>query len=161
MAQFSRYVLSVISAGLVIGILRELAGKNGSIGGIIRVICGLFLTFTIIAPVSRLDFSSIDLFIREYSLEGAHYSAQGEADADRTYQAIIKEQTEAYILDKAQSLQVKIQADVTLDESDVPVPVFVCLSGDVSPYAKQQLEVMLEEELGIAKENQKWIGKVR
>jgi hypothetical protein len=47
---------------------------------------------------------------------------------------------------------------VYLSEDTIPVPISVEIRGSVSPYGKQQLTKLLEEELGIAKENQLWIG---
>lgn len=158
MEEFCRYVMSVISAALVVGILTDLSGKNGSISAVIRLIGGLFLAFAIASPVAKLDFSNVDRFFEEFSLEGEYHAGTGEAEADNAYRSIIKSEAEAYILDKADAMQAQIQAEVTLSDGDVPIPVSVRLSGDVSPYAKAQLEAMLEEELGISKENQKWIG---
>jgi hypothetical protein len=47
---------------------------------------------------------------------------------------------------------------VTLSDELPPVPVEVRLSGDISPYIKTRLQSILEDDLGISKENQIWTG---
>ena len=69
----------------------------------------------------------------------------------------IKEQTEAYILDIAQSFEIQIQADVTVSREDPPVPEAVRLTGNLTAREKQQLSRRIEQELAIAKENQLWM----
>ena len=69
---------------------------------------------------------------------------------------IIKAETEAYILDKASQLNVELSVEVTIDEENIPTAV--TLSGEVSPYARRQLQEIIESDLGIAKENQRWTG---
>ena len=69
---------------------------------------------------------------------------------------IIQEKTEAYILDKAGQLGLQLQAEVSVSETEEPVPWAVVLSGEVKPDQKRRLEAILEQELGIARENQQW-----
>ena len=68
----------------------------------------------------------------------------------------IKERTQSYILDKAQSLNAVLDVEVTLSDDEIPVPVKVCITGKVSPYARGRLENLIIEDLGIEKENQIW-----
>lgn len=158
MEEFSGYILSVVAAAIIVGIPGDLISKNGSMGKIYRLIGGLFLSFTIISPMVNLDFSNINDFFEDFALEAEYHAAAGESEADKSYRAIIKSRAEAYILDKAELYQASIRADVTLSDEESAVPVSVQLIGNVSPYAKIQLSEIIEAELGIAKENQKWIG---
>ena len=69
---------------------------------------------------------------------------------------IISEQTEAYILDKAADLHANLHVEVTVGEDNLPTAV--TLSGEASPYARRQIQAIIANDLGISKENQKWIG---
>ena len=158
MAALSKYILSVICAAFVVGIFSSFFDKKGSTGMLLKLMGGLFLTFTMISPVVNLDFSNIWDFLEECTLKGENAAAWGEAMAEEEYRTIIRERTEAYILDKADALGVTLSVEVTLSDDDVLVPEEAALRGKVSPYAKQQLQQMMETELGIAKENQLWIG---
>ena len=75
----------------------------------------------------------------------------GEAEGN-----IIKSRVQAYILDKADSFGTSLEVEVILDQDHIPVSVE--LQGNISPYARAQLTEIIEEDLGIPKEHQLWIG---
>lgn len=81
---------------------------------------------------------------------------QGKEESQKAMAQIIKQETAAYILEKAQSLGAQIQVSVEVSDADLPIPVGVRISGTVAPYAKVQLQTFLEQQLGISKENQRW-----
>ena len=96
--------------------------------------------------------------MRSYNDDAQQAIQSGVADTSNTLKQIIKDKTEAYILDKAASLGVDLQVDVILSDTAPPLPVEVLLIGAASPYAKAQLSTMIADELGIAKEAQRWTG---
>ena len=51
-----------------------------------------------------------------------------------------------------------VTVEVTLSQDDPPVPEYVEIFGEISPYIKLRLEELIQEELNIAKENQRWTG---
>lgn len=157
MESLLQYVITVTAAAIIAGILAGFMDEKSSSGGLIRLIAGLFLAFAVISPVVQLDWDGITASLSDFSAEGSLAAAEGENIASETYSSIIKSETEAYILDKAAALNVSLKVEVTVD-GDPPVPTAVRLSGEVSPYAKQQLQQILCEELDIAKENQQWTG---
>ena len=59
-------------------------------------------------------------------------------------------------MDKARALQVSLTVDVILDDSGIPAPCGVRISGQVSPYAKGVLSDFMEKELGISRKEQLW-----
>ena len=54
------------------------------------------------------------------------------------------------------ALHADVAVDVILSDTSMPVPEYVRISGNVAPYAKQQLINIIERELGVAEENQIW-----
>ena len=50
---------------------------------------------------------------------------------------IIKEETEAYILDKAADLHANLRVEVAVGEDNLPAAVTI--SGEASPYARRQI----------------------
>lgn len=158
MEQLSRYILSVIAAAMITAILTGILDKKGSAGTLVRLIGGLFLAFCIVQPLANFDWSALTAFAEGFSADGEAAAAQGEILADEEYRSIIKSRVEAYILDKAETYQAELTVEVTLSDQDVPVPAAARLQGSISPYAKSQLQQMMEEELGISKEDQLWIG---
>ena len=71
---------------------------------------------------------------------------------------LIKQKTQAYILDKAHSFGCNPDVEVTLGDGPSPVPESVRITGEVPFSVRKDLEKLLEQELGISKENQQWIG---
>lgn len=151
-----QYLLSVVTAAIISGIVTKLLGSKGTQGAIGKLIAGLFLAFAVISPLRSVRIHDLASFRVSYS-EAADLAV--EAGKEMTLQALqtrIKEQCEAYILDKARSLNVELEAEVTVSEDDIPTPVAVQLSGNVSPNAKSSLTRIITEDLGIPKEDQKW-----
>lgn len=156
MGAICQYVVSVTAASLVCGVVVSMSQKNNA-QPILKLICGLFLAFTVIKPITQIDLTELSEVSAPYSEEAVMAAALGEKLSRESAADIIKAETEAYILDKAAARKVSLKVEVTVD-GDPPVPTAVRITGEVSPYAKQQLETILWEDLGISKENQQWTG---
>ena len=141
MEALRQYVISVVAAAMLCGIVVRLF-PNGSGKQVGKLICGLFLAYTVLSPISRVDFSKLPDFSLRYMDDAEDAAAMGENLARDSMADIIKEETEAYILDKA--------AD--------NLPAAFTISGEASPYARRKIQAMIANDLGISKENQKWIG---
>lgn len=112
--------------------------------------------FTVIEPVLEIDLASFAEIPWEYASDGNIFAEEGQAIAQEQLHGIIKEQSEAYILDKAMSYQTPMDIDVTLTQDQTPVPATVQLNGSISPYVKSIMTKWLEDEMGIPEENQIW-----
>lgn len=148
------YLLSVICGAIACALVSGLADKKGTIGALMKLITGVFLVFTVISPIASLEIEELSLFTADLQEEAAAAAALGQEISEESLAAYIKEEAEAYILDKATSLNAALTAEVTLGEDLQPESVI--LSGEISAYAKFRLETILEEDLGISKENQLW-----
>ena len=156
MNHLAGYVLSVVSASVVVAILCSFFDGKGTVSEIVKVICGLFLTFVVINPVVNLDFSRFHDYLDQFTFEGQEAAYAGENMAKEAEGDIIISRVQAYILDKADSCGVQLDVEVILDQDNIPVSVE--LSGRISPNVKAQISEMITENLGITKEHQLWIG---
>lgn len=95
-------------------------------------------------------------FSLRYMDDAEDAAAMGENLARDSMADIIKEETEAYILDKAADLHANLRVEVAVGEDNLPAAVTIF--GEASPYARRQIQAMIANDLGISKENQKWIG---
>ena len=102
MEALRQYVISVVAAAMLCGIVVRLF-PNGSGKQVGKLICGLFLAYTVLSPISRVDFSKLPDFSLRYMDDAEDAAAMGENLARDSMADIIKEETEAYILDKAAS----------------------------------------------------------
>ena len=153
-----QYVISVAAAAILCGILKSILPGKDAMAGILRLITGIFLAFAVIKPLAQIELEDLPVLSSDYLSEARTASADGEKIAAEAMADIIKQPTEAYILDKARSLNLRLSVTVTVSDDTLPAPVGVRLSGSVSPYAKRCLARIIEEDLGIAKENQIWTG---
>lgn len=151
-----QYILSIAAAGILCTVGKALLPDTGLVGKLFRLVCGIFLAFVLLSPVRNLDIPDFANELAVYSVSGEDYSQEGKNLAGNAMAEIIKSETQAYILDKAQSLEGVLTVELELDDSLCPTKV--TLTGAVSPYAKAVLSAYLEETLGIAKEDQTWIG---
>lgn len=155
MQQFGRYVVSLTAAALVSGILLSMFPK-GVIRWLIQLVCGVFLTITALSPLTDVAIPDFSERIPDYRSRGEALSCMGENLAREETRVRIKQILEAYILDKAATAQAEITAEISV--SDDGIPESVILTGTFSGDARQQLEAVITNDLGIPKENQQWIG---
>lgn len=152
------YLLGITSTALCCGILVTFLGKKGIHGNVIKFLCGIVMLVTVLSPLVDLHLeNSMDAWKQIYQKSQDVITA-GKITGENEYAHIIKERTRAYILDKAENFGADLNVEVTLSE-EVPLsPCSVTLSGAVSPYAKMALSDMIERDLGIPLEEQKWTG---
>lgn len=155
MSVLRQYVLSVVAAALICGILSGFV-QGGFHKQWIRLICGFFLTITILGPLADVDLNSLQKWGLPELQEAETATAMGKQAAEKAISDIIIMESEAYILDKAAAMNTNITVEITLDAQQTPEQIVLC--GNVSPYARRQLESILESDLGITKENQRWTG---
>ena len=157
MEALGQYVISVTTASLICAVVLSLS--SGVSKGVIRVLCGIFLTFAVLRPVVNVDLEQwLNRMVIAEEVTGDSVAAFGEEAARNSITQRIRDDTAAYILDKATQLGASLKVDVVLSEEAPYLPQRVTLWGTVSPYVRQQLEEILAKDLGIAKENQQWTG---
>jgi len=150
------YILSVTSASILYSVLHSLVDKKSSASMLLQLIGGLFLTFTVIAPVSDLDFGPLFDSQWKYISQGNSIVDEGKQFAQEQIREIIKQRCEAYILDKAMTFQTPIRVEVSLDRGETSAPTSVKLEGSIPPYIKRTMQQWLQDEMGIPRENQIW-----
>ena len=157
MAGFGQYIFSVTTAAIIYSVLPSLLEKKSGAAVLVRLIGGLFLTLTVIAPVSDIDFNAILDTQLEFTSLGTEIAADGQRLAQEQLHKIITDQSEAYILNKAMSYQTPLDVEVTFSQDETPVLSEVQLKGSISPYVKSMMTKWLKEEMGIPEEHQIWI----
>lgn len=152
-----QYAVSVVSAALICGIVSRLS-SGGASKEILRLLSGIFLAFAVLVPIARVDLGKLELpdFLEPY--DASSISQEGVDTARKSMASLIQAHTEAYIVDKATALHASLTAQVTVSDDEIPIPVAVRLTGAVSPHVRRQVEDFIQEDLGIARENQKWTG---
>lgn len=151
------YLLSITAAAVIIALVRQITGEKTPLGKILKIVTGVFMTVTVISPLIQFNIQDIDDFIQDFQLSSQYAVDQGTQMAAEELSKIIKQQTEAYILDEASKMGMEMSVEVKLSDSNPPQPCFVTLQGAVSPYQRKHLSQHITEYLGISQENQQWI----
>ncbi len=148
-------IFSIVTAALICGIALSLT-ETGPAKEAIRLLCGLFLTVTVLKPLLNIHPYGFTQIYDQITIDAAAITNAGEEMAADAVSAIIKSKTEAYILDKAAAQDITLTAQVILDSGNIPCAVF--LEGALSPTERQQIQSWIEMDLGITKEHQTWTG---
>lgn len=155
MAGVRQYILSVTAAAILCACVRSIAGDKGGAAQVLKLVCGLFLAFTAVRPIADIEIQDFAVFTADIQSQADAAVLSGESYARESMADIIKRETEAYILDKAQDLNASVQVSVIIRGEEL-TPGQVRISGNISPYAKGQLQAIIETEMGIPKEDQLW-----
>lgn len=150
------YLIGVVAAALVCGVVTSLISDKTAIGLSVKFIAGLLLVLVFVRPWVSITFDDLFGWSEDIGVDGMDYAYSGEILANEAYRTSIKQRLETYILDEAKALDCALTVEVILSDDDVPVPKTVTLSGDISPYARQVITTLLTERLGINQEDQIW-----
>lgn len=157
MESVREYLLGVTCASVFCGILCMLVDEKHSAGSLVKLLCGIFLSLTLLMPVAGNSIPELDLRQWEFTQEGKIAAEAGVEYARQAKMQLIKERTEAYIVDKARLYGLDLTVEVVVSGEETPAPEAAVIGGGASPYARTQLQQMMETELGIPKENQRWM----
>lgn len=153
MAWWKEYVLFIIGIALLCGIINYLVSELHC-KRIVRLVCGTFLALAVLGPLLSVDLSdSLDFEIEALSPE--RYVAVGKDAALKAQEQCIKESLQSYISSKAKESGMTVTSEIFLNEMMEPCYVRINVQGDSG--RQHALEVLLEEDLGITKENLVWI----
>ena len=156
MGDIREYLIGVVAAALVCGIVTNLINGKTAIGVSVKLIAGLLMVSAVIRPLMTISLDGLTGWTEDIRADGINFVSTGEIMAKETYLSSIKQQVETYILDEAKALDCALTVEVILSEEDMPVPETVKLSGEISPYARQVITTLLTERLGIEREDQIW-----
>ena len=159
MSAVASYIGSVIAASLVVGIVSAMAGSGGTAGALVKLVGGLYLTVTVLSPFVGFRLERIPDYFSSISAEASLQAQTGEELSRSAMGDIIKAESEAYILDTAESHNAVLYPEIILSQDEIPVPESVILRGEVSAVVRSAITDRIELDLGIPKENQTWIGE--
>ena len=157
MDSIRQYVISIISAAIICGIIKGMIG-NGLSQGIIKILCGSFLAFTFIKPIGVFSFESINASMSLAIDEGNRLVTDGQNASRVAIQNEIADRISKSVAQKAKNVGAEITVEVIYSEDSIPVPIALEIVGEISPYAKVQLSHYILSEYGIGEEDIHWIG---
>lgn len=151
-----QYLMRIIVAGILCTLATVRFTNKDAVGRLIRLICCIFMTLTVIMPWRNISVSSL-LELNEFSTDDMNIIInEGQNYSDNALRQVITQQCRTYIVEKAKGMGVSIDAEVVLSLESPPTPCAVTITGGVPPYTKVKLSEVLSQEMGIPKEQQIW-----
>ena len=150
------YLLSLAAVGLLLALVQALLPK-GAVKKTAVLAGSLLLILAALTPLARVNYDDMARSISRIQME-AETMRTGIEVGNRSLMAeIIKQNCEAYILDKAEEMGLALQAEITVSGgAGYPYPTAVTLSGAATAAQKQALTQYIAENLGIPAAQQEW-----
>lgn len=154
MGDIASYILSVVCAAVVCGIIGILFDGKTAISGVINLVLGIVMTVIILKPILFTEPIKLDAYWNSLQHGRESTLTEGIAYAKFYQSEFIKEKVESYIIEKTNSLGADAVVEVLLNDENMPVAAK--FSGTILPYTKVQLEDYLQTNFGIQKECVTW-----
>ena len=152
-----KYLLSLVTAAILCGIATSLLGNKGALGTAVKLLAGIYMTLSIVAPWGQLRLGELSELKDQITADGERITVSGQNAAREAMAESIIASTRTYILDKAETFGAELTVEVMLDDSPIPVPNGVRIRGNISPYNREKLGSIIERDLGIPTEAQIWM----
>lgn len=150
------YLLSVACVSLLLAAAMTLVPR-GSVRQVLGVTGALLLALTVVRPLLRLDETALAQAIARLEMQAETARTGVEMQNRALVTGIIKQNAEAYILDKASSMGLSLTVEVEMADTDAyPYPEAVHLTGEAAPEQKRLLGAYIAEKLAIPAERQTW-----
>ena len=104
------------------------------------------------------DFENTFPSIQVFSINANAIVEDAKTNTAIREKAIIKQNIEEYICDKASEMGCEIVVTVLVSDEAPYLPQAITLEGDISPYARNTLSKLIETDIGISPEEQQWNG---
>lgn len=156
MEEIRHYLFSVLCTALICSVLKDLS-EHTFFKKQIHLVCGLFLAYAFLHPLIAGQLPQFDDPWEHYLAEAKAASARGEEISAQAMRQIITQESEAYILEKANSIGADITLTLELSNDQPPIPVSAVICGEFDADSESALAQILEQDLGIPKEHQTWI----
>lgn len=150
-----QWLLAVVCGAMLAAVLQALLPKAGA-GRIGRLAGSLVVLLAVISPLLRLDAETLTLSVTKFRLAQSGYAEDLSKMNRELLKELIAEQTEAYILDKAEELGIDCRVTVLCEggDEDTPCPSQVRVTGELSPEQERSLTRVIETQLGIPAQDQ-------
>lgn len=150
------YLLRIIGMAMLSGLVMHLC-PSGSVKRIVRLCCGMCLALVVLSPLQKTDVGALMRQFEDLETEAADFTDDAMQYLSEQTAAIISQQSEAYILDKAPAGAVlAVQVQTLPLENGYCVPHHVTISGSLSAQERISLTQIIQRDFGLTKEQIEW-----
>ena len=156
MEAIREYLIGVIAAALLCGIVSSLIPEKSTVGSAVKLTAGFLMLLAVLRPWTSIRPEGLFRWAEDISADCSGIVAEGEAMGMESYRESIIRQLEAYILKEAEAYDCHLDVEISLSTDAIPVPSEIRFFGEVSPFARQALKHSLSEKLGLSREDLIW-----
>lgn len=156
MSAMGEYLFTIVAAALFVSVLQILVTKKTTVSTVIKLVSGIFLLYTVVSPLVAFRVNDTIEHITDIENDASLLIADACISRDDEIRSVIKQNAEAYVLDKALVLGANIQVELTVQNESPYLPEKITLTGAVSPLIKKQLTSVIEKDIGLPEELQIW-----
>ncbi|MBE6984010.1 MAG: hypothetical protein E7434_00075 [Ruminococcaceae bacterium] len=154
MESVREYFLQIVAVCMIAAISCAIV-KNPLIARVIRLISGILILLVVIAPLSKVDASKLPTYL-DGVLDSDTQMQEAKNHAHLQFQTQVQKATQEHIELIADQFGFNIQAEVTVSDDEVPIPIEVKLIGTPNAQQMLQLSDYIETNVGIPKDQQIW-----
>jgi len=150
----------MVVVSIIVSIAMTIAPK-GAARAVIGVVSGLVIIIVLLGPLASLRKVDLSGFSLDLSERIVSSDENLLIEQDNLLKELIVEKTSAYILAKAQALEVDCEVIITLDDSSPPLPIAAVIKANIQydPVFQREMSGFLAFDCGIPKENVSFIWK--
>ena len=150
------WLLSVIGTAFLVSVAEALM-PDEKVRQVGHLAGGLLMMMALLTPLLSLRFEDWDVSVNDYFLQIEEKKTSYRQNQEDSISALIREQSETYIEEAAQKLDLTVHAEVRLSQTEVSLPQPASVLLDI-PY-NAALSAQIESDLGIAPQKQSWDTK--
>ena len=156
MNEMQTVLFRIIVLSLAVGLISAVPVKK-SMRRVISAGCGALLLIALLGPLLSVREIDPGQYLERFQMD-EDLIDEAVRDGQAQTGALIKEQTEEYILQRAGALGAEVRAEVTLAalSEHYQYPYAVTLTGRWTQEQRQELTAYLSQTLGIPPERQTW-----
>ncbi len=155
MESIRKYLIAIVAACMILVIATALI-QNERMRRIIRFLGGILIILVAVTPLLSLDVEELVQAMQSFDSAYAFDSETIQNNTQMLLAKHIKETTETYIENKADEIGATVQAEVTLDGGEYPIPTAARIIGSLNAEQVRELSSYLTDALGIPAEKQEW-----
>ena len=147
------WLFGLTAVSVLLSLAETLVSQEG-IRRVLRLAGGVLMILILLQPLTRIDPSELEISLDDYRQEASDLRESYARQQQEELAAGIAAELDAYIWDKARELGLDCRAHVTVEigADGTAFPRSVTVEGPYSP----ALSEIIETDLGIPEENQKW-----
>ncbi len=152
------WVKAIAGAALICAAATALTPK-GKVKNVLKFVCGIVLITAMINPIIKQDFPSMSLDMSKYRKDADEIIGSAEEKENNLSRSIIENELQAYILDKAVSLNTElssVQVSAKWGDDGCWYPYEVYITANIPKREQSLISNSIEAELGVPNERQYW-----